>query len=664
MLWANFLHFYQPYNQQNDILERIVDESYRKILKGLILNGKARLTININAGLTELLVKKGYKDVVDQIKTLAKRGRIQFTGGVKYHPFLPLLPEKEIKRQIELNDKTNKKYFGSAWKPQGFFSPELAYSGKVARLAKEAGFKWMIAEELACPSERRACPPKPDFEKIYSIKDLDDFKIVFRDKRVSVLILSAIVRSFRSLIQEIGPEEIRKKRYLLTVMDAETFGHHRPGLEEFLFQIYGNKKIPQVFVSDLVEKFSIDEIIEPRDSTWSSEEQDFWLNKNREHSFTLWSHPQNPIHQLQWQFTYFVIDLVNKINPRISGHRQTRDRLDKALQSDQYWWASAKPWWSLEMIEQGAHTLKEVVFSIPDVSPKTKKQAEDYYQRITKIAFDWQRSGKIRQAYRQAMKTWKSIPYKKRVLAGQFNVMVLEFEDEMNKAVKDREFEKAIKWRDAIYKLKSGMDVHDVLHVVDDLHRIRHLPSLKDYWEHAPEEFSPFAREHFVDWRQKYFVKKQPKQLLKEIKKTLKNKNENERPLGFSRDKYDNFYFCEIPSKEIEYCLGEHGWDAMSLMKFIKSGNYHRSGQCSYNYQKKGVTVTVGKQSLIFQILRLLKKDISDEQRFKLAVLAESKNWAPTFFGKNTQGDLTAKIPYKKSGQNGFKFKIFNPGGN
>ncbi|MDD4996418.1 MAG: UvrB/UvrC motif-containing protein [Patescibacteria group bacterium] len=649
MHWANFLHFYQPYNQQKDILERIVEESYRKILKGLLLNKKAKLTININAGLTETLFKNGYQDVIKQIEMLAKRGQVQFTGGVKYHPFLPLLPKEEIKRQIELNNRTNKKYFGDAWQPQGFFSPELAYSKRVAQTAKEAGFGWIIAEELAAPT-------KPDFKKIYSIKDLNDFKIIFRDKRISVLILSAIVRHFESFIQEAGKEEIKKDRYLLTVMDAETFGHHRPGLEEFLFSIYKNKKIPQVFVSDLIEKFGVSEIIEPRDSTWSSEEQDFWLDKKKEHSFTLWSHPQNPIHQFQWKFTYFVFGLINKIDHQISGYEKIRDKMDKAIQSDQYWWASAKPWWSLEMIEQGAHALKQVVFSIPNVSLKIREQAENYYQQIIGIAFDWQRSGKIRRAYRRAMKTWKSVPYKKRVLAGQFNSMILEFEDEMKKAVVSQEFEKAIKWRDAIYKLKSGMDVHDVLHVVDDLRQVRQLPSLKDYWEHAPEEFSFFAQKHFIDWQKNNFIKKQPKQLFEEIKKTLKNQNQSERPLGFSWDKDDNFYFCEIPSKEIEYCLGEHGWDEMSLMKFSRTEIYHQPGQCFYHHRRGKVKIIVKNQSLVFKILRLLEKDIF-HQSADLSVLVESKDWRQVFFKKNNRGEKTTIISYKKS-KPGFKFKI------
>ncbi len=653
MKWGFFLHFYQPYNQQADILERIVNESYRQVIGGLSFNPKMKITLNINAGLTELLVKNGYSDVVENIKTFAKRGQIEFTGGVKYHPFLPLLPKQEIKRQIELNEETNKKYFGKFWRPRGFFSPELAYNKEVAQIAKECGFGWILAEELASPE-------KPDFKKIYNIKDIPDFKVVFRNKRISVLILSAIVRHFKSFIQEIGEEEIKKDSYVLTVMDAETFGHHRPGLGNFLFQIYSDRKISKVFVSDLVQKFAVGESIEPRNSTWSSEEQDFWLGKEKEHSFTLWRHPQNPIHHQQWEFVYFTIDLVNNLSKESPAYQEIREKLDRALQSDQFWWASAKPWWSLEMIEQGAFILKDVVLSIPGVSLQNKKRAEEYYRRIIDLAFERQRSGKIRRAYQQALETVKQRPYQKRVLAGQFNSIILEFENEMDKAVKDREFEKAIKWRDAIYKLKSGLDVYDVLHVVDDLRRTRFIPSLKDYWEHAPGEFSKFAKKHFIGFKQEKFRKKQPKQLFNEIRKAFKEKNKKEHPLGFSWDNYNNFYLCEIPSKEIEYWLGEYGWDAMSLIKFKQRGSFHQPGQCFYQYGGKKIKIRVGSSSLISSFLKLLKNNDTYQGKWlKLAILSEGNKWSPVFFKKNKQGELVAQIVYRLTEQGqGFKFKV------
>src|SRR6185295_17930864 len=114
---------------------------------------RARLTININGILCELLEKYGGQDVLDNIKKLLKSGVIELTGSAKYHAFLPLLPESEIERQILLNETTLKKYFGTAWKKSGFFSPEMAYSKKVARVAASLGYKWIIVDELAFPEK-------------------------------------------------------------------------------------------------------------------------------------------------------------------------------------------------------------------------------------------------------------------------------------------------------------------------------------------------------------------------------------------------------------------------------------------------------------------------------------------------------------------------------
>ena len=48
---------YQPPVQSREILLRVANESYRKILDGLVQNPKAKLTLNINACLTEMLAE-------------------------------------------------------------------------------------------------------------------------------------------------------------------------------------------------------------------------------------------------------------------------------------------------------------------------------------------------------------------------------------------------------------------------------------------------------------------------------------------------------------------------------------------------------------------------------------------------------------------------------
>ena len=139
MKWANFLHIYQPPTQKPIWVKRIADESYRKIFKGLLEIPRARLSLNINSILCELLDQNGGMDVIKNIKKLVEKGNIELTGSAKYHAFLPLLPESEIERQILLNEESLNKYFGKSWKKGGFFSPEMAYSKKVAEDRKEGG---------------------------------------------------------------------------------------------------------------------------------------------------------------------------------------------------------------------------------------------------------------------------------------------------------------------------------------------------------------------------------------------------------------------------------------------------------------------------------------------------------------------------------------------
>ena len=85
-----YLSTSQP-NQRNTF--QSCKESYQKLIQGLKENPNAKLTLNINACLTELLVENGFQALISDIKDSAQKGQIEFTGSAKYHAFLPLLPE-------------------------------------------------------------------------------------------------------------------------------------------------------------------------------------------------------------------------------------------------------------------------------------------------------------------------------------------------------------------------------------------------------------------------------------------------------------------------------------------------------------------------------------------------------------------------------------------
>jgi len=447
MYWANFLHIYQPPTQKEIWVRRITNESYRKLFSGLLGIKRAKLTLNINGVLCELLDKFGGRDVLENIRKLIKDGNVELTGSAKYHAFLPLLPETEIERQIILNEETLNRYFGQNWKRGGFFSPEMAYSKKVARVAVKLGYKWIIMDELGFPAGKSLRG-----DRVYKIKDLDDFQVFFRDRNLSFTILSAQIGTVSTVLRYLG-SRLEKNEYVVTAMDGETFGHHRPGLEIFLFELLREEKIKPIMISDLATIFSVTEEIDPRDSTWAVTKRDMKENS----PFSRWKGDDNIIQQKQWQLTELAINIAN----RVPLNKETRKMLDMALHSDQYWWASARPWWSLEMIERGAYELKSLIKASPLASEAEKRQAEELYREIIYTGFEWQRTGLVDEISRKEDEEIRErLEEKERlfITKDEYRQMIKTLEEQMHLAAKSEEYHRAAMIKDRIRELREEME--------------------------------------------------------------------------------------------------------------------------------------------------------------------------------------------------------------
>ena len=450
MFWINFLHIYQPPTQKPYWVKRVAEESYEKLIKGFLSDKDAKVTLNINACLTELLIKNGRTDIIDGLKKLAQRGQIEFTASAKYHPFLPLIPKSEIIRQIQLNTQTNKKYFGQLYQPKGFFSPEMAYCSKIAKIAKDMGYLWVLADELAFGGQIN----KMEHNQLYQVKNLKDLYVFFRERDASFRILSAQVFSPK-ILYDILDNRMKHNEYLLTAMDGETFGHHRPGLEDMLFDLYADKKLTSLKLSELFEHFDKTKKVEPLDSTWALMKKDL---KNKT-PFSRWHNPQNPIHQKQWQLTNLAIKEVHKINPKKKFYSRVKNFLDRSLHSDQYWWASAQPWWSIEMIESGAKELMDTILAIPSASKNVKNQAQKLYQEILYISFAWQRSGKVDQMAKESDEdvTQRIVNKQTQLPKKEIKRMMKNLEKQMLTAAYDLEYERAAQIRNRIRELKEQL---------------------------------------------------------------------------------------------------------------------------------------------------------------------------------------------------------------
>ncbi|TSC63697.1 MAG: Uncharacterized protein G01um101493_361, partial [Microgenomates group bacterium Gr01-1014_93] len=216
----------------------------------------------------------------------------------------------------------------------------MAYSKEVVKVAQKLGYKWIVIDELGFPSSRTYIP-----DRIYEIDGLKDFSVFFRERGLSFVVLSAQLGTMSSIIRYLG-DRLQRNDYAITAMDGETFGHHRPGMEKFLFDLLSDERIDTVMLSDLPGDFPNLETVDPRPSTWAVTEQDM----ERGEPYARWKRSDNPIQLKQWQLTELAISVAHRTPDNVD----IRAALDRALHSDQYWWASARPWWSLEMIERGA----------------------------------------------------------------------------------------------------------------------------------------------------------------------------------------------------------------------------------------------------------------------------------------------------------------------
>jgi hypothetical protein len=462
MKWANFLHIYQPADQQPDILQAIVDQSYRPILEHIVATPGVKVTFNVTGALLELFDKYGHHDILDLLRTAGREGKIEFTGSAKYHAFLPLLDEEDIRRQILANEETCKTYLGDAYRARGFFPPEMAWAQKLAPIVESMGFEWVILDEIALTGE----PGKVDYTKQYAIAGTK-LKVVFRERRLSNLIMSAVVRS-KETLAEAMKDDVGSSRYLITAMDGETFGHHRPGLEKMLFDILSTKDFNLVTISDLLAEEREIVAASPIASTWASSKSD--IDKGIQ--FLSWDDPDNTIHAWQWELFRLVRNEVKMADTNLPTFPELRKRMDIATASDHFWWASAKPWWSVEMVEDGAYRLLETLRMVPNVSKDTLDKASRLYERIISTAFNWQRTGRIR-AMMQEQRTILRIPFKDRTVGkgGAERGVYYAFTDMMkrleNEAVARKEYEKAILWRDALYKLEHKLDIYDTINAID-----------------------------------------------------------------------------------------------------------------------------------------------------------------------------------------------------
>ncbi len=381
MQWINFLHFYQPPYQDKALLKIIVKESYNFLLSFLKKNSKVNFTINFTGSLTELLEHNGHHKIIEGFKDLASKGQIELVATAKFHPILPFLPDKEIKRQIELNDKINKAYFGAAYNPRGFFCPEMAYSEKVGKILKELGYQWIILDEISYNGKLGQADP---LKKYIDVKT--GLRVIFRNRKIS--------KSF-------VPETIIKEKFsdpVITATDAEMYGHYHKDPQKYLKEVTKSADIETLTISSFLKRLKEEEKVNLIEASWETLEKDLASGR----PFYLWNNPKNDFHNLLWKLADMAIKLNYKYNAN-NKNSWARRHLDRGLASCTWWWMSERkvdvfsPWsWNPDEVEKGVEELIRSIRSLKDAPAQAKIKAEKLAGELTSKVWErhWQIIGK------------------------------------------------------------------------------------------------------------------------------------------------------------------------------------------------------------------------------------------------------------------------------
>jgi peptidoglycan/xylan/chitin deacetylase (PgdA/CDA1 family) len=355
MKWINVLHLYQPPTQTREIIDQVTHESYEKILHILEQYPNTKITLNISGSLLELLIKNNQQHIIDGLRKHAERGAVELLGSAMYHPILPLLEEKEILRQIRLNDEILQKCFGKAYVKRGFYFPEMAYSHAAGLAVARAGFKWTILDEIHTTG-------KIDWRKQYEI-DSVGLGVIFRDGLYS--------KKFppESIVKDI--EKIASNEpYLVTCHDGELYGHWHKDDRGYYEKVFTNPSIQTLTISEYIDKLTQQgaqkDTVVIRDASWESQPEELEQNI----SLGLWNHPRNDIHNLLEVFKRDVLTIVES-HQDDPGYALARHHADRGVASCAWWWASERkigPFspvsWNPTEIEKGAKELRQAIISL------------------------------------------------------------------------------------------------------------------------------------------------------------------------------------------------------------------------------------------------------------------------------------------------------------
>lgn len=386
MKLAFLLHLYQPPTQTETAFRAIAHECYTPLIKLLKSHTDFNVTLNVPLSLLEQLSAYGYTEIITSIKELVESHQVELTGSAAYHPLLTKTLFDFPARQIVLNEYALGYYFGQrqgfegelsvmAKDIRGFFPPEMAINTEVLQTLDELEYDWTAVDSSALGIDTNAVETV-DASIVFKVENAKTVLVV-RNTGLSNAVSFRRDGNVTDLTDSIKNLSNNGVTGILLGLDAEVFGHHnKEGIYYLgnLIKQFSKDDISTITVSELVKGCKVSQIVDIKESTWSVVSANSVLNAKakkltEEEIYPFWLSPKNEVQQTLWQLQKLVSTEFHNLsvpaivagfeniefwNPKVLDasaknlgeqavtYLKLELLINKALHSDQFWWASGK----------------------------------------------------------------------------------------------------------------------------------------------------------------------------------------------------------------------------------------------------------------------------------------------------------------------------------
>jgi hypothetical protein len=131
--------FHQPISASTEAMNAAIESCYAPLVDAIEARGEARIAVHFSGHLLDHLAR-AHEAFLMKVRDLAKAGQVEVLGGLFYGGLPGILPEVDVRGQIEMMGQFWESYLG--WTPVGYWLPELAWGPELPHLLDETGLDY------------------------------------------------------------------------------------------------------------------------------------------------------------------------------------------------------------------------------------------------------------------------------------------------------------------------------------------------------------------------------------------------------------------------------------------------------------------------------------------------------------------------------------------